>query len=150
MEQKQVITNNINEQLVLDKYLIFLWKCEKKEYVGGQVVYTFSRDDSIPQIEEVRKLEKEYGEYKIGSMLPTFIFPALAMVLLTVLLILYIIQKENFNIILWFCSLGIPAILCIVASAIFMILRSMTVKKISTEKPIKDAEYKKKISELVK
>ena len=130
MEIKNVATDTINEQLVLDKYLIFLWKCEEKKVVGNQVIFTFSRDDSIPQIEEVRKLEKEYGEYRVGSMLPTVVFPLLGIVFLTVFLILYLVQKENFNLLLFFFALGIPAILCIIVSVLVMVLRTMTVKKI--------------------
>ena len=78
MEKEVVTTNQINEKLVLDKHFIFEYKCDEKKVIGSKIELHFSRDDEVPYIEELRKLENEYGEYKIGSMIPMFIFPAVS------------------------------------------------------------------------
>ena len=48
MEEKTIITNPLNEKLVLDTHLLFEWKCLEKKVVGGNIQYNFSRDDSKP------------------------------------------------------------------------------------------------------
>ena len=148
MEEKTVITNQINAQLVIDKYLIFKWKCLEKKYIGSKIEIHFSRDDSLPYIDELRKLENEYGEYKVGTMLPTYILPGVSMVLFTVFIIIFFVNKDHFDFLPYFLSLILPALICLVLAFIFMFLRSRTIGKIEKEKPIKDQEYKDKVSKL--
>ena len=149
MEEKTVITNPHNEQLVLDKHMLFLWKCEEKKTVGNHIEIRFSRDDSAPYIEELRKLENEFGEYHVGTMLPTIILPAVSMVLFTIFLIIYLVNKDDFNFPLFFFAILLPALLCLLAAMVFMVLRTMTINKITREKPLKEQEYKTKIDRLI-
>ena len=150
MEKKTVITNQINEKQVLDTYLLFEYKCLEKKQQGNKIIYEFERDDSVPYIHELRNLEYEYGSYKVGSMLPTIICPLISFVLFTVFLVLMFVMKDDFNVILYFCSLMLPALLFLAMSALFMVLRIRMVNKIEKEKPIKDEEYRQKIAELKK
>ena len=94
MEEKVVITNQNNEKQILDSYLIFEYKCLEKKYQGNKVIYRFQRDDSVSYIEELRKLENEYGGYHIGSMLPTIILPVISIILFTIFLVLMFVLKE--------------------------------------------------------
>ena len=149
MEEKVVITNNQNEQLVFDKYTLFLWKCEEKKVIGNKIELRFSRDDSVPYIEELRKLENEFGEYHVGSMLPTIILPAVSIVLFTVFLIIYLVNRDNFNFPLYFLSICLPALACLLVAMVFMFLRTMTINKITKEKPLKEEEYKAKIDKII-
>lgn len=149
MEEKTVITNNNNEKLVLDKHLLFLWKCEEKKVIGSRIELRFSRDDSAPYIEELRKLEIEFGEYRVGTMLPTIILPAISMVLFTVFLVIFLLNKDNFNFIPYFFSIILPALILLLASMVFMFLRTSKINKIAKEKPLKEQEYQAKIERLV-
>lgn len=149
MEEKTVITNSYNEQLVLDKHILFLWKCEEKKTFGNRIELRFSRDDSVPYIEELRKLENEFGEFRVGTMLPTIILPAVAIVMFTVFLIIYLFNKDNFNFPLYFFSIMLPALLCLVAAMGFMVFRTYKIDQITKEKPLKEQEYKAKIERLI-
>ena len=149
MEEKTVVTNPNNERLVLDKHELFLWKCEEKKTIGGRIELRFSRDDTVPYIEDLRKLEEEFGEYKIRSMTPTLILPVISMILFTVFLVIFLLNKDNFNFLLYFLSLLLPAILCLIGSILVMTFRTMAINKIAREKPIKEEEYRKKISEII-
>lgn len=148
MTKFTIKTNSINEKFVLDKYQIFHYHLEEKKVVGSSIYLTYSRDDSLPFINELNELEKEYGDYHIGSMIPTYILPIPAFILLTVFLILFLTNKE-LNTILFFCALVIPALLFIVAAFIVMFLRMRTISKIEKEKPIKDQEYRIKVDKVV-
>lgn len=149
MEEKTIITNANNEQLVLDKYLLFLWKCEEKKTFGNRIEIRFSRDDSVPYIDELRKLENEFGEYRIGTMLPTIILPGVSIVLFTVFLIFYLFNKDNFNFPLFFFTILLPALLCLLVAMVFMILRTITISKINKEKPLKEQEYRQRVNSLI-
>ena len=149
MEEKTVITNPNNEKLVLDKHFLFLWKCEEKKNVGNHVEIRFSRDDSAPYIEDLKKLENEYPDYKIRSMVPTLILPVISILLFTAFLIIFLFNRENFNFMLYFLSLLLPAILFLVASVLFMIYRTYSFNKIAREKPEKEQEYQAKINKLI-
>ena len=149
MEEKTVITNSNNEKLVLDKHFLFLWKCEEKKVIGGHIEIRFSRDDSVPYIDELRKLENEFGEYRVGTMLPTIILPAISMILFTVFLVIFLLNRDNFNFPLYFFSIVLPALLLLLASMIFMFLRTSKINKIAREKPLKEQEYQAKIDKLI-
>lgn len=150
MEEKVVITNQYNEKQILDSYLIFEYKCLEKKYQGNKVIYRFQRDDSVSYIDELRKLENEYGGYHIGSMLPTIILPVISIILFTVFLVMMFVLKDNFNLILYFCSLILPALLFLFLGAVFVFLRIRMINKIEKEKPIKDNEYRQKVANLKK
>ena len=148
MEKFTIKTDGLNEKFVLDKYEIFHYKCEEKKVVGRHIYITYSRDDSLPFIGELKELEKEYGDYHIGSMAPTYILPIPAFILITIFLILFLVNKD-LNLVICFCSLIIPALICIVLAFIFMFLRMRTVSQIEKEKPEKDKEYRIKVDKVI-
>lgn len=148
MEKKVVTTNQINEKLVLDKHFIFEYKCDEKKVIGSKIELHFSRDDEVPYIEELRKLENEYGEYKIGSMIPMFIFPAVSFILFTVFVILYFLDKAHGNTLIYFLSLALPGILSLIGAFLFMFFRTRKIGLIEKEKPQKDEEFKQKVAKL--
>lgn len=148
METKVVETNAINEKQILDTYLLFEYKCEKKEVVGNKIIFTFSRDDSVPYISELRKLEYQYGSYKVGSLIPGIVLPIISFILLTVFLVIFLVKRDEINVIPLFFAICGPALLFLLIGALFMILRLLAVSKIEKEKPLKDQEYRKKIEAL--
>ena len=149
MEEKIVVTNPNNEKLVLDKHFLFLWKCEEKKTMGSHIELRFSRDDTVPCIDEIRKLENEFGEYHIGSMLPVLILPGISIALFTVFLVVFFVNKDHFDFLLYFLSLLLPGILCLLASMGLMTLRTLKINRIAKEKPLKEAEYQEKINKLI-
>ena len=148
MTKFTIKTNSINEKFVLDKYEIFQYRLEEKKVVGSSIYLTYSRDDSLPFIKELEELEKEYGDYHIGSMIPTYVLPIPAFILLTVFLILFLTNKE-LDTVLFFCVLVIPALLFIVAAFLVMFLRMRSISKIEKEKPEKDKEYRIKVANVI-
>ena len=148
MEEKIVTTDLMNEKLVLDKHLLFEWKCLDRKYVGSHVEMRFVRDDSVPYIKKLRKLEKSYGDPRIRSMIPTIILPIISIGLFTAFLVVFFINRDNFNFLLYFLSLLLPAIICLLGAVVFMILRSRAIGKIETEKSKKEEEYRKKIEQI--
>ena len=146
MEEKTIITNPLNEKLVLDTHLLFEWKCLEKKVVGGNIQYTFSRDDSKPYHEELIKLEKEYGEYKMRSLIPTFIFAGIAFILITAFFVCFVLNRANF--LIYFLSMVLPALAFLFAACIFTILRYLSYSKIMKEKPEKDEVYLERIKAL--
>lgn len=146
MEEKTIITNPLNEKLVLDTHLLFEWKCLEKKVVGGNIQYSFSRDDSKPYHEELVKLEKEYGEYKMRSLIPTFIFAGIAFILITAFFVCFVLNRANF--LIYFFSMVLPALAFLFAACIFTILRYLSYSKIMKEKPEKDEVYLERIKAL--
>ena len=146
MERKRVETNAVNEKLVLSKYLLFEWKCLEKQVIGKKIIFEFSRDDTKPYHEELVKLEKEYGEYKIKSMGPSFVFTGLAFLLQTVFFIMFLIDKAN--ILIYFFAISVPGLLCLLVAMIFTLVRFLGINNMTKEIAEKDALYADKIKDL--
>lgn len=147
--EKIVITSSINEKAVLDKYDIFLYKCLERKVIGKKVRIKFVRDESLPFINEIKKLEEQYPNYMVGTMIPTLIAPVISFLLLTVFLVVFFVTKPDFNLPLFFGTLMTPAILLLVASVVFMIFRVRKLSKIEKEKPLVDKDFREKVKSIV-
>lgn len=148
MQEKTVITNLLNEKFVLDKHFLFKWNCIERKVEGKKVILSFIRDENISHLSEIETMENEYGEYKIGSMLPTIIFPSASFVLITVFLIVFLANKDNFNFPLFFPLIMGPALVCLILAFVFMFLRMKAINRIEHEKPLKDREFQERIANL--
>ena len=146
MEEKIIKTNEINERQLIDTYSIFEYKCIERTVKGKRVTLKFVRDDSVPYIAELKKLEYQYGGYHSGSFLPTLLLPGLSFVLFTVFLVLMLTLKDNFNLMLYFFTLVLPALLFLALGVVLMILRARMIGKIENEKPSKDLKYRQKVN----
>ena len=145
METKIIKTNEINERQLIETYSIFEYKCVERTVKGKRITLKFERDDSVPYINELKKLQYQYGSYNVGSMLPTLILPAISFIFLTVFLVLMFALGDKFNLILFFCTLVLPGLLCLILGVVLMILRVRMIGKVQSEKPNKDREYKEKV-----
>ncbi|MBO4855776.1 MAG: hypothetical protein J5511_00180 [Bacilli bacterium] len=145
METKIIKTNEINERQLIDTYSIFEYKCTERTVNGKRITLKFVRDDSVPYIDELKKLQYQYGSYNVGSMLPTLLLPAVSFLLFTAFLILMFALGEKFNLLLYFCTLVLPALLLLILGVVFMILRIRIIGKVQSEKPKKDQEYREKV-----
>lgn len=148
METKEIVVNVNDAKLTLDKYLLFEYTCVKQKQQGQNVYFKFERDDSVPYIEELRKLEESYPKFKIGSMLTVTLMPILTFVLATIFLVVFLIDKQHFNFTLMFSLLMIPALLILVLTVVFTVVRLKRVRNIEKTKDPIDQEIREKIAEL--
>lgn len=142
MEEKVVKTNAENRELVISKACLFEWNLIKEE--NGKLY--FARDNETPYYQDLVKLELEYGEYRFLPFVSLIIPAALAFICVTVLLILFFVQRDfakNF----WYIFI-IPSGISLIIAVILTFLRMKTLDKVMNEKPKKDLEYQQKIKKL--
>ena len=145
METKIIKTNDLNERQLLDTYSIFEYKCVQRTVKGKSIILKFERDDSVPYINELKKLQYQYGSYRVGSMLPTLILPAVSFIFLTIFLVLMFALGDKFNWLLYFFTLVLPGLIFLILGVVLMVLRVRMIGKIQSEKPNKDREYREKV-----
>ncbi len=145
MEKKKVITNTINESLIISKHLLFEWKVEEKQTKGKKVTFVFSRDDEKPYHDELVKLEKEFKNYKIWRMYPAYVLCGIAFILITVFFILFILKADM---LVFFLSFSLPGLILLLGASIYTMLYFFNLRKIEKEFPEKANQYKEKINEL--
>ena len=148
MEEKIIKTNEINERQLIETYSIFEYKYVERTVKGKSVFLKFERDDSVPYIGELKKLQYQYGSYHVGSMWPTVVLPGISFALMTVFLILMFALGDKFNLILFFMTLIVPGLLSLILGVVLMVLRVRAIGRIQNEKPKKDYEYKEKVKQL--
>lgn len=148
METKEVVVNINDAKLTLDKYLLFVYKCVEQKTQGRNIYFKFQRDDEVSYIDELRKLEASYPTYKIGTMSMVSLMPIVAIALVTIFLVVYLTNRSSFNFTLMFSLLMIPALLVLVLTVLLTIFRLKRIRRIDTEKPKVDEEYKEKIEQL--
>ena len=148
METKEIVVHVNDAKLTLDKYLLFEYTCLEQRKQGQNVYFRFERDDEVPYIEELRKLEAEYPKFKIGSMLSVTLMPIVTFVLATIFLVVFLIDRKNFNFTLMFSLLMIPALLILVLTVVFTIVRLKRFRNIEKIKDPIDQEFREKIIEL--
>ena len=142
MEEKVVKANAENRELVISKARLFEWNLVKEE---NHKLY-FARDNETPYYQDLVKLEAEYGEYKFLPFASLIIPAALAFLFITVLLILFFVQRDfakNF----WYIFV-IPSGISLIIAVVLTFLRMKTLDKVMNEKPKKDIEYQQKIKKL--
>ena len=148
METINVAVNINDAKLTLDKYLIFDYKCVSQIQQGKNVSFTFQRDDEVPYIEELRELEKTYPKYKIGSLTFVSLMPILTFILATIFLVVFLIDRQNFNFTLMFSLLMIPALAILVLTVILTVVRLSRIRKIDKEKESTDLKFQDAVAKL--
>ena len=147
MEKKTIKVNELNIRTTLDKYMIFDWKIEDQKDIGSGVKeFTFTRDNETPYYQELVKLENTYPNYKYPSMLWTIIFSIAAFIIVTVLMIMFFVNR-SFAKSFWWIFI-IPTSLCLIVTVYLTYRRIDVMKKIELDKPRIDIEYKKKVAAL--
>ena len=135
MEIKEIVVNNVNAQLTLDKYLIFEYKCLEQRNMGTKTYFKFERDDSVPYYQELVKLEQEYGDFKIKNMTGVSLMPIITFILVTIFLVVFLIDKEHFNFTLMFSLLMIPALVILAFTVVLTVIKLRSFSKVNKEKP---------------
>lgn len=103
------------------EYLILGYKESEKVDLGNYYQVTFT---CALNYEELSKCLKEYKLYKkqeIPSIVPLFIFVPIVFILLSIFLICFLKDKNNFD--LYFFSLLLPALMIFVVVSIYSIYR---------------------------
>ena len=83
-------------------------------------------------------------------MLSVTLMPIVTFVLATIFLAVFLIDKKNFNFTLMFSLLMIPALLILVLTVVFTIVRLKRIRNIEKVKDPVDQEFREKIVELRK
>lgn len=146
MEQKTVKISRENRDLIVSKARLFEWKIEKEEKTKFGFVLTFVRDNETPYYSQLVKLEEEYGEYKFLPFLFIIIPAAIAFLIITSLLIVFLIQKD-FARQFWYIFVA-PSGVFLLLSVLLTFLRMRTLDQVMNQKPQKDNEYSQKVKKL--
>lgn len=148
METKEIVVNINDAKITLEKYLLFDYECVEQRQQGNNVYFRFQRNDDVPYIEELRELEATYPNYKIGSLMTISLMPIVTFVLVTIFLVVFLLDRKNFNFTLMFSLLMIPALLVLVLTVILTVVRLKRIRKVDKEKASVDLEYKEKIRKI--
>ena len=148
MEIKEIVVNINDAKITLDKFLLFEYKCVEQKSQGKNVYFKFERNDEVPYIEDLRKLEKTYPNFKIGTMSMISLMPIVTFALVTIFLVVFLVDRKNFNFTLMFSLLMIPALLVLVLTVVLTIVRLKRIRRIEIDKPKAEEEYSLKIQEI--
>ena len=148
MEEKVVETTVDEEKFVFDKFSLFEYKCLEEKRIGKKAIFRFQRDDSVSYIEELRKLEDEYGEIKIKKPIPLFIFPVISFLLISAYLILIINRESDKQFLIYTLAVLLPGVLFIAASLLFTLWYVTYIKKVPELIEQKNLYYQSKIQEI--
>ena len=123
---------------------LFDWKLvkEEKKDDAPSILY-FERDENVPYYQEMVEVEKEISP----KLLPfwVLIIPiAIAFILVTVYLALYLALKPNFDKMLFFFALFVPAMVMLLLDTLIFYLRSRQLMNYlkNEDQLVKDAEEK--------
>ena len=123
---------------------LFDWKLVKEEkHDKAPSVLYFERDENVPYYQEMVEVEKETSP-KLVPFWVLIIPVALAFILMTVYLILYLVLKENFETMKYFFVFFVPSMaLLLCDTGIFYLRSRQLMKYLQNEKEIvKNAEEK--------
>lgn len=150
METKVVKVSEKLKLYEIQQNSIFLWKLEKTDVINEYMVaLTFVRDDSVPHFDEIKKLEKEFHHSSRIPLPLLVVTSALAIILFTVFLIIYLVNDREIDMNVYFPSLVLPAILFTVTSGVLGMIRTKDVAKYINNSTSRFEEYKQKVQALV-
>ena len=152
MESKTLRLKTNLKHIDIKKMAIFEWEVKKEEKVDELFTdVTFSRDDSVPYIDELKRLEEEYDKFGNLKVIPHSVLILLALVaftLLTLFVIFGIVDVANMGMQLAMFIFLIPGLL--VAAILCVLGVFVTKKSISyvNEDVNRDRIYLEKVKEL--
>ena len=148
MEEKRITVENLNKDLVIAKYKIFDWKLKEEQNGFYFSKLIFERDEQTPYYQELKKLEAQYGEVKSIPFIAILIPSVLAVIIITVLLILFITNKEVAK--AYWAAFIVPAGISLITAMVFTFLKLRIFDQMVKELPDKNREYVQKVKELKK
>ena len=123
---------------------LFDWKLvkEEKKENAPSLLY-FERDESVPYYQEMVEAEKEISP----KLLPFWVLVipiAVAFILVTIYLALFLVLKPNFDKMFYFCVLFIPAMVMLLVDTILFYFRSKQMMNYlkDEDRLVKNAEVK--------
>lgn len=106
----------------------FGWEILNQQDDNNYILITFSRDEKIKNIEEIKKLEEAYFSIKLLPFWPIIFFSVFSFILYTVYFVLALIYKKNFDYLLYSLSILLPATLLLLSATIYTGLRFKSFK----------------------
>ena len=148
MQSKTIKISLINRDTCVSKHTLFEWVLVKEEKHVLTTTLYFERDDSLPYIKELEKLEFSYQEYNYLPFPLVIVLCALAFICFTVFLCIFLHNKEHFDQHLYALAfVGVGAI-SLIGAVLILFSRNKTAERISIEKPKQDRLYREKIKTL--
>lgn len=148
MEEKKITTSFINRDTCVSKHLLFDWQIKEEKQNKFSSTIIFVRDNEKPYINELKKLEFSYKEYKFIPFIYVIILISLAVISFTTFLVLFLIHKENLAEIMWSLIFVIFGALALLGGVAILYSRNKTSERISIDKPKQDREIKEKIKNI--
>lgn len=143
MEEKLLKVNQENRDLLLSQYRLFEWQLVKEEKKGHLSYLYLVRDNSTPYYQQLIKLEEEYGKIKYIPMPFIIILAGFAMIIISILLIFYLTNRD-FAKTYWYIFI-IGASIFLIASVFLTFMRLRTLEFVTNKKSDKDKLYLQKI-----
>ena len=139
-----------------DEYIktvnVFDWKVQDKEILGVKMKITLEREMGTSYYQEIKKLEKEWHKETTFPSWPTYVLSAIALVLITIYLVLFLNNQDEYGNLLFdikqFLCFMLPRIITILIAFIYSFIRSRKINKIITLYYEKRREYSLKAQEI--
>lgn len=148
MERKTVDVRTFEIDKCLLENELFSWKEESREINGERISISFIRDENIKNLEEIKKLEKEYNKVsKIPSWL-VILLSALAFGLITTFVIFNFFIKNLISMPICIGAFLVPGCIFILVSAVCSILNNKQMMKYEENFKNRYSFYKEKVDGL--
>ncbi|MEA5061648.1 MAG: hypothetical protein VB015_04520 [Erysipelotrichaceae bacterium] len=138
----------VNEDKLVSEMESFKWKIISRREEKGNAVIEFERDTALPYYKEIVALESKINNLKYPPVWPLYVFFVLSVGLVTALLVMWIVMKDNFNSVLWLLSLGLPATLFSTLSAAYVFYRAKKMEQFFNEESRIKSEIQKELNSL--
>lgn len=149
MEKVTKRTKDNLKHILARQMKMFDWVVEGEKRVNKlDTELTFTRDDEVPYIEELRKLEKEYFKSQlIPNWIPSVV-AGLAFVFLTLFLVFGLLDPKTIGFNLSLFIFLIPAVVFGVALGILCIYNTKKAINIAEDEKKRDTMFIEKVKEL--
>jgi len=142
------ITSSSQEQSLISLMKTFDYDVLERIEDNGVIDFHFIKNKNPKYYKELKRLEKEYFSYEKFSIIPVIICVVLALGLITGFLVTKIINGSNFDYVMWFLSLLLPALLFIMAGVGYFIYKYFRIFKKVEENKARQAEIIKEAQKL--
>lgn len=150
MEKRRLEVGKDSIGYIKEIYSIFMWNLVSEKPINDQKIeLNYERDDSIPHIQGLRVIEEEF-QPKILPILVTFIPTVLALLIMTVVLVIFIVNKELLSPKILILAFMLPSSLLLAIGVLLNYLRSKQYRKYYIDNALTIQEAKDRVNKLLK
>ena len=127
---------------------LFSWKLEKEEKLDvNKYVLEFSRDENLPHLNEIKKLEKDFFKLSKIPLWSLAILPVVIIVYLTVFMILFMTKTLDVEQMYKSIILSVPPAIFLLITMLMTFLRNKDIQKYILEHDERYKIYLEKVKE---